>query len=494
MQAMLLIMAKQLLRKQKDEDDDDEGLGQPRVTGAKGYAARASYQRTMAARPRPFIAAFRRRLAEQMEVQVSQLNGAALRGYFERRSPLGTHKLLTYNAFAVAKTWEHIEHFTTVLEAQPAAVRDALRPSLDQIATMVMSHATFIDQTAIDGGKYNLSWLLTGLAGYMLTAIDLRSDETLKISSDELREFYYTFIVTEKRAQANAIGLPLHSSSVAHLSAYTGEFDGEWLLPCLATLAMGDSLSPEIAQSAHFQLLRQRCGAMLSANVVASKRRIPRGPLYEMLTYDDHAALFRVSSTTRRRPDLELFVRCDATYPSVGLTQHPKKRVRDADRGIVLGAEVRGIEGLVHPPALRLAFMIRLTIEFVRVGHSDYHTLAAVVGSWISMGMFRRPLLCNFQHVFTTINILQRSGGIVTLTNVVRNELLSMAVCSLLCVTDLRVQYCDHVIGVDASPSACGLVRARIGQFASRELWRMAEHRGFYTHLLPPSAESLRSR
>eukprot|EP00971_Amphidinium_carterae_P344480 6484904-Amphidinium_carterae.3 len=156
-------MAKQLLRKQREEDEEDEGSGHIRVTGAKGHAARASYQRTMENRPRPLVAAFRRRLAEQMEVPMSQLQGAALRGYFERRSPLGTHKLLTYNAFAVAKTWEHLEEFTARLDAQPVAVRDALRPSLDKLAAQVMSHATFIDQTAIDGGRYSLSWLLTGL-------------------------------------------------------------------------------------------------------------------------------------------------------------------------------------------------------------------------------------------------------------------------------------------------------------------------------------------
>eukprot|EP00971_Amphidinium_carterae_P062119 1229644-Amphidinium_carterae.1 len=74
----------------------------------------------------------------------------------------------------------------------------------------------------------------------------------------------------------------------------------------------------------------------------------------------------------------------------------------------------------------------------------------------------------------------------MTFTKVVRNGMLSMAVRSLLCVTDLRVQHCDQVIGFDASPSAYGLVRATVGQFASRKLWRMAEHRG-YTHLVPPS-------
>eukprot|EP00971_Amphidinium_carterae_P009935 196016-Amphidinium_carterae.1 len=94
------------------------------------------------------------------------------------------------------------------------------------------------------------------------------------------------------------------------------EFDGEWLLPCLATLAMGDYLSPETAQSAHLQLLRQRCYAMHSAN---------------------------------RSEQCHRLLKCDAVYLTVGLTQHPKKRVRGADRGIVLGAEVRGIEALVHP-------------------------------------------------------------------------------------------------------------------------------------------------
>eukprot|EP00971_Amphidinium_carterae_P274839 5453659-Amphidinium_carterae.1 len=110
------------------------------------------------------------------------------------------------------------------------------------------------------------------------------------------------------------------------------------------------------------------------------------------------------------------------------------------------------------------------------------------------MAMFRRPLLSNFQHVFTTLSLLQQRSGIIALTNVVRNELLSMAITSLVCVTDLRASYCTTLVGIDASPFACGLVQCVVSQHLARELWRMAEHRGFHTHLLPPAAECLRSR
>eukprot|EP00971_Amphidinium_carterae_P315675 6274831-Amphidinium_carterae.1 len=109
--------------------------------------------------------------------------------------------------------------------------------------------------------------------------------------------------------------MPLLAESLSHLDAYSDDLYGTLVLPCLATLAMGDALSPEIAQSAHHTLLQRECGAMSHEHVVASRCRMPRGPLYETLTYDDHATLCKVSASTELRPDLDIFARCDLAYP-----------------------------------------------------------------------------------------------------------------------------------------------------------------------------------
>eukprot|EP00971_Amphidinium_carterae_P108198 2142331-Amphidinium_carterae.1 len=76
----------------------------------------------------------------------------------------------------------------------------------------------------------------------------------------------------------------------------------------------------------------------MEEHVIANHARIPRSPCMR---------LSHMTTTPRSK-----------VYPSVGLVQHPKKRVSDAFQSVVLGAEVRGIEGLVHPLAWRLAFLI----------------------------------------------------------------------------------------------------------------------------------------
>ena len=88
---------------------------------------------------------------------------AALRGHFERRSPLGTHRLLTYVAYLAAHHWELAENLRATVTQLPAAERAKVMPSLDALQAAIALQAAFVDQAAMDGGKYNLSWLLVGL-------------------------------------------------------------------------------------------------------------------------------------------------------------------------------------------------------------------------------------------------------------------------------------------------------------------------------------------
>eukprot|EP00971_Amphidinium_carterae_P009256 182746-Amphidinium_carterae.1 len=147
-------------------------------------------------------------------------------------------------------------------------------------------------------------------------------------------------------------------------------------------------MAPEFAQASHLAFLRRCCGAMLSESVVGARRLFPRGPLWELLTYDDHATLLVVkrgcdgSRAAAGRPDLSIFEAADREYPKVGLHQHPKKRVRDASCGVILGAYVDGRRGVVHAPTHRILVLQRITLELSRLGAIDGRSLMLVVHSW----------------------------------------------------------------------------------------------------------------
>lgn len=102
----------------------------------------------------------------------------------------------------------------------------------------------------------------------MLGLLSLEDHELWRFNADDLTDFYYTFRVTSSRAARNAIRMKFHSSEVSHFKSYTPDMDGQQLLVCLSTLAMGDSLAVEIAQQSHGNVLRKMCGAMKSHEVL----------------------------------------------------------------------------------------------------------------------------------------------------------------------------------------------------------------------------------
>ena len=134
----------------------------------------------------------------------------------------------------------------------------------------------------------------TSTPGHMISMIRLLPHEDLVISSDDLSEFYYTFQVSSRRAGRNAIGKRFRGHELRHLQCYSDDLKDQWVYICLGTLAMGDNLAVEIAQQAHFNVVRVHAGAMLDSETMIHRRPIPRGPCYEMLTIDDHIVLQKV--------------------------------------------------------------------------------------------------------------------------------------------------------------------------------------------------------
>lgn len=132
-----------LLRGRSDEDGE---AGAAQAQGARGFSRREAYLRALTDRPASFVDEFRVLLAREMEVGVERMEPGALRGYFERRVPLGESRLLAHFATLVAHLWE-------LAETGRAA----------QLHAAVAAAAAFLEQTALDGGRLEVAWLLTGL-------------------------------------------------------------------------------------------------------------------------------------------------------------------------------------------------------------------------------------------------------------------------------------------------------------------------------------------
>ena len=138
---------------------------------------------------------------------------------------------------------------------------DALRKDEAVGAFAVPKDSDFdlLNPTIVNGRMGSISDQTRTLApGSMLCLIGLRPGERLRFCSDDLREYYYTFIVSEARAKRNALAMPFAATELSHLSAFDpSKHSGRQLYVALRTLAMGDSLAVELAQEAHLHL----CGS-----------------------------------------------------------------------------------------------------------------------------------------------------------------------------------------------------------------------------------------
>ena len=265
-------------------------------------------------------------------------------------------------------------------------------------------------------------------------------------------------------------------------------------LGTLNTLAMGDCHAVEYAQQAHHNLLRAVGHCMRDSERVAYRRPCPRSSTWEFLAIDDHmvaqvCAKQEFADSVPLR-DTEIFASADATYPAVGLTQHPKKRRRGVPSGIFLGADADGFAGLVSAPRRRLGVLIWITGIVARRGTCSAALLATLLGLWVHALLFRRPLLALFNQVFVDSRRLPASK-VFHLRRDSVNELQAICWLAPLLVSDLRAGYVDALFAMDASPDVAGLCSAPLGGNVVKELWRFSEQKGFYTRLVAPATATL---
>eukprot|EP00438_Fugacium_kawagutii_P010778 Skav220890 [mRNA] locus=scaffold3880:13453:20349:+ [translate_table: standard] len=330
--------------------------------------------------------------------------------------------------------------------------------------------------------------------GSLLALLTLKPDEAFRFCADDLSDFYYTFKVPRARAKRNCIGTRVFPSEVAHLSCYDPTVPGPYY-PSLATLAMGDGHAVEIAQGAHHALLQLEAGCMLDDEVLEYRRPIPRGNFIELLAIDDHIGVQRVplAQVNRQIPhrDTLVFADAQAAYTKVGLKSHPGKARRCETKGTILGADFDGIRGRVSAPRDRTILLMWLTALVAKLGTCTRQVLCSLLGCWVHVILFRRPLLALIDALFKE-GIGNAPTKVFKLSSHARHELISLVVLGPCAQADLRVNHCPKVFSLDASPYGGAIVTAETTTSLTQELWRHAEQRGYHTNLVGPAGSILR--
>ena len=330
--------------------------------------------------------------------------------------------------------------------------------------------------------------------GSMFSLIWLPQGNLLRISADDLAEMYYTIKVPEARAKRNSIGCVFSADELQSFNCFDPTKHVGRCVVALNALAMGDSWAVEFAQQSHHNVLRCLAGSMLEHERVAYRKAFPRSSFLEWLSIDDHIGVQVVSDQQFKNQeplrDTVVFARAEEAYKQVGLVQHPRKKQRGVTSGIFLGAEIDGRLGLVSAPRHRIGALMLCTIVIARKGFTSPRILSSVLGSWIHVLMFRRPILSILSHVFSEGQQVKQDT-IFELSREARNELWAVSLLGPVCISDLRVDIAPFIYCTDASPSGGGICVVEESRPVVAELWRHSEQRGYYTQLLNPAATVL---
>ena len=344
-----------------------------------------------------------------------------------------------------------------------------------------------INPTVANSRSHTITHYSRTLApGSLLTLLWLEPQQSFRFAADDLSDYYYTFRISPSRAVRNSIRCRFEPAELAHLQCASGvSMEGPQLLS-LNTLAMGDSLAVEVGQAAHYGVLRDLAGALLPSEVLLYRHPIPRSDCIELLAIDDHICIQKMNTLDlpKQLParDTQIMDNASRAYRHVGLVLNDDKKRRFKTSGVLLGAELEGVKGIVSPPRIRVWSLAVLTAVVAERGFGTRELVERLLGCWVHAVMFRRPIFAILDALFREGSGLPRHQ-VFRLSNQARNELLML--CALACClqTDLRTPYDSKLYCMDASPHGGAVCAAQIGKSASLELWRHGELRGYHTRL-----------
>lgn len=332
-------------------------------------------------------------------------------------------------------------------------------------------------------------WVQTLGAVPPLLQLEVPPGRELRFSGTDLKDYYYCFRVSRKRALRNALRLPLLPSQVGHLHAFKEHMkSANVLYPCLSTMAMGDNNAVEIGQKAHIQIGLQS-QLFLPDELLTIHGRASRGDMACGVVIDDVLFCEEVDRSASAASGMTEGVRrlealCEE-YVQRGLFPHPKKTFKGESKATIWGAEINGVSGICRPAARRLVPLLQITMRVARLGFGSVALLEILCGCWISILQFRRRMMCLLQASYKAQQGRDRTD-VIALAVPLIDELWVLCFLAPLAATNLRAATHDEIFLSDASESCVAAVKTKVDRLFSRELRRHSLARGTWNRLLAP--------
>ena len=320
---------------------------------------------------------------------------------------------------------------------------------------------------------------------------------SLTIFTEDLREFYHAFKISQQRRHRNALALCLPGSALARLSACSRTQQRLDLVPCLDTMAMGDTHAVNFGQASHLSLIL-RTGCLQVSDFLMLKGRPPRSPaLAAGLLIDDFVVLEPIpngkgtcAGPTRGE---EVVSAIRQAYVEAELPRHEGKAVYKASSAKFWGGDLDGSSGLLRPNPQRTIPLAHLLTTTVGLGFCTAGLLETFSGGLVSAFQLRRRLLstldavCKEQRGRAPNDIIRMRGSLSA-------ELLATSCLLCLSEVNLRAPAAPLLVLSDASNHKEAAVFASIPESISLEFTRHGLQKGLWNRLLAPYPAYLRAK
>ena len=360
--------------------------------------------------------------------------------------------------------------------------------------------------------------------------------QTLAVSITDRRDFYHQIGVTRAKSIANTVGPPVPSALVAETKAlgtflmeskrskYKREVQGDglhlvdgprhisllveppedhvWI--SLYSILQGDHIGVEVTTDGHTNLLSSY-GLLRDDVVLQADRPLKSSTELQGLCIDD----FFCVSVEPAQKDLdhsrakEVYEVAQKAYSEHLLLGSPQKDIVASDCGKTIGAFVNSSQNarrhnlvtLGAPCEKRLALSY-LTLQLCRLSHTTDSLHLCLLGAWVSVLAYRRPLLSILSKSFRLVDnrhFNRDKPKLLQLPRAVANELTMLALLVPFALFAMSAKYMDQMYCTDASSKKGAICVASCPEGLSEVLWRTGKSKGAYTRLLSPVEVALRN-
>ena len=370
---------------------------------------------------------------------------------------------------------------------EPAEVEELYASGLFAVVKDLEKDRLIMDSRPANSREVGLNHWCGSLANAsMLGQICLGRDEDLCMSGEDVKDFFYQFVVSAKRAARNSLVGKMSRDELKQLFPF-GDVPKEGGYVGLSTMAMGDLCAVEFAQSSHLGVVLQ-CGGIHPRELLRLRSPMPRGPFMGGIVIDDLVLMERVLRSSSETASVAS-QRLDAIkekYQKVGLPVNLKKEFVDATSARFWGAEVDGKAGIVRPNSFRVWPLMLVTLRVCCLGIASISLLESLCGSWISVLMFRRRTLSVLNEIFGALHCGLAQNEVIRLSEGLKDELLAVVVLGTLSYVNLRAEVLPTFRATDASDWGLAAVSADLPAEVAKETLRFSLSRSMWSKLLPP--------